>query len=271
MWAACAARRPSRRARREVGWADRRRSPPSASGGARRGAVWSDPRIGGRCSRSPRSPLRAAALAELARMGEARSRSASSPAPRHPGAVPRAALRRAAPRRRAALPARRQGRLLVRPRARRTITVLEIVELLDGPLGGGAEGIFADAAAAARDRARDHDDRRRGRAREPRRRRGDVLHLSPLHSVSGRRMVVVPVSHRLARILAVVREGSCRRTSAALPRRSGAPKIRSAVSATTETAERRAAAMRAESHSRHSGGYRQHWRGAGGRPGVSPS
>ena len=31
-----------------------------------------------------------------------------------------------------------------------TITVLEIVELLDGPLGRGAEGIFADAATAAR-------------------------------------------------------------------------------------------------------------------------
>ncbi len=30
------------------------------------------------------------------------------------------------------------------------ITVLEIVELLDGPLGGGAESVFADAAAAAR-------------------------------------------------------------------------------------------------------------------------
>jgi DNA-binding IscR family transcriptional regulator len=30
------------------------------------------------------------------------------------------------------------------------ITVLEVVELLDGPLGGGAESIFADAAAAAR-------------------------------------------------------------------------------------------------------------------------
>jgi Rrf2 family protein len=30
------------------------------------------------------------------------------------------------------------------------ITVLEIVELLDGPLGSGAEGIFSDAAAAAR-------------------------------------------------------------------------------------------------------------------------
>ena len=32
-----------------------------------------------------------------------------------------------------------------------TITVLEVVELLDGPLGHGSEGVFADAAAAARD------------------------------------------------------------------------------------------------------------------------
>ena len=30
------------------------------------------------------------------------------------------------------------------------VTVLEVVELLDGPLGGGAEGVFSDAAAAAR-------------------------------------------------------------------------------------------------------------------------
>ncbi len=30
------------------------------------------------------------------------------------------------------------------------ITVLEVVELLDGPLGREAEGVFADAAAAAR-------------------------------------------------------------------------------------------------------------------------
>jgi Rrf2 family protein len=30
------------------------------------------------------------------------------------------------------------------------ITVLEIVELLDGPLGSGSESVFADAAAAAR-------------------------------------------------------------------------------------------------------------------------
>ncbi len=31
-----------------------------------------------------------------------------------------------------------------------TISVLEIVELLDGPLGRDSEGVFADAAAAAR-------------------------------------------------------------------------------------------------------------------------
>jgi Rrf2 family protein len=31
-----------------------------------------------------------------------------------------------------------------------SVTVLEIVELLDGALGAGADGVFADAAAAAR-------------------------------------------------------------------------------------------------------------------------
>ena len=52
------------------------------------------------------------------------------------------------------------------------ITVLEIVELLDGPLGRDAEGIFADAAAAAREVLAAHDDRRRDRARgAPRRAR----------------------------------------------------------------------------------------------------
>jgi Rrf2 family protein len=30
------------------------------------------------------------------------------------------------------------------------VSVLEVVELLDGPVGGGAEGIFSEAAAAAR-------------------------------------------------------------------------------------------------------------------------
>jgi Rrf2 family cysteine metabolism transcriptional repressor len=31
------------------------------------------------------------------------------------------------------------------------ITVLEVIELLDGPLGAGSEGVFAQAAQAARD------------------------------------------------------------------------------------------------------------------------
>jgi Rrf2 family protein len=31
------------------------------------------------------------------------------------------------------------------------VTVLELVELLDGPLGAGAQGVFADAATAAHD------------------------------------------------------------------------------------------------------------------------
>ena len=35
-------------------------------------------------------------------------------------------------------------------RPAREITVLEVVELLDGPVGQGASGVFADAAAAAR-------------------------------------------------------------------------------------------------------------------------
>src|SRR5947209_2653510 len=35
-------------------------------------------------------------------------------------------------------------------RAPETVTVLEVVELLDGPLGRDAEGVFSDAAAAAR-------------------------------------------------------------------------------------------------------------------------
>ena len=31
------------------------------------------------------------------------------------------------------------------------VTVLEVTELLDGPVGAGAEGVFAEAAAATRD------------------------------------------------------------------------------------------------------------------------
>jgi Rrf2 family transcriptional regulator, cysteine metabolism repressor len=40
------------------------------------------------------------------------------------------------------------GYLFARPPE--TITVLEVVELLDGPVGRDSEGIFADAAGAAR-------------------------------------------------------------------------------------------------------------------------
>jgi Rrf2 family cysteine metabolism transcriptional repressor len=41
------------------------------------------------------------------------------------------------------------GYAFARPPAE--VTVLEVVELLDGPLGRDADGVFADAAAAARD------------------------------------------------------------------------------------------------------------------------
>src|SRR3954471_12892171 len=33
----------------------------------------------------------------------------------------------------------------------RKVTVLEVVELLDGPVGAGSDGVFADAAGAARE------------------------------------------------------------------------------------------------------------------------
>ena len=57
------------------------------------------------------------------------------------------------------------------------VTVLEVVELLDGPLGRDAEGVFADAAEAARKVLAQHDDRRRARARAARRGREHVPHL----------------------------------------------------------------------------------------------
>ena len=41
------------------------------------------------------------------------------------------------------------GYSFARPAAE--VTVLEVVELLDGPLGRSADGVFADAAQAARD------------------------------------------------------------------------------------------------------------------------
>ena len=94
------------------------------------------------------------------------SRSASSPAAATSRSIPRAALRRPPPRGRPALPARREGRRLVRARPS-DVTVLEIVELLDGRLGAGAESIFAEAAEAARAVLGGLDHRGRRRAREP--------------------------------------------------------------------------------------------------------
>ena len=47
-----------------------------------------------------------------------------------------------------------------------SVTVLEVVELLDGPLGRDAEGVFDEAAGAARKVLARDDDRRRDRARD---------------------------------------------------------------------------------------------------------
>src|SRR3954466_9292311 len=58
------------------------------------------------------------------------------------------------------------------------IAVLEIVELLDGPLGREATGIFADAAAAARNGFAPAPVGRRRRGGVAGGGRGDVLHLT---------------------------------------------------------------------------------------------
>ena len=58
------------------------------------------------------------------------------------------------------------------------VTVLEVVELLDGPLGRDAEGVFADAAAGRAQGAAEHHDRRRDRARSARGGREHVPHLA---------------------------------------------------------------------------------------------
>jgi len=98
-----------------------------------------------------KSPYALRALAELARLG------ASSPVP-----IGELARRREIPvqfleqlfavlRRGGLLRSQRGvkgGYLFARDPSE--ITVLEVVELLDGPLGAGAESVFADAAAAAR-------------------------------------------------------------------------------------------------------------------------
>lgn len=98
-----------------------------------------------------KSPYAVAALAELARSG------GSEPVP-----IGELARRREVPvqfleqlfavlRRAGVISSQRGvhgGYRFARPPAE--VTVLEIVELLDGPLGRDAKGIFADAASAAR-------------------------------------------------------------------------------------------------------------------------
>jgi Rrf2 family cysteine metabolism transcriptional repressor len=99
-----------------------------------------------------KSPYAVAALAELARIGGT-----------EPVAIGELARRREVPAqfleqlfavlRRAGVVASQRGvkggyRFAREPA---TVSVLEVVELLDGPVGRDAQGIFADAAAAARE------------------------------------------------------------------------------------------------------------------------
>ena len=55
--------------------------------------------------------------------------------------------------------------------------MLEVVELLDGPLGAGAAGVFAEAAEAAREVLARPTIADVAEAEAPRRRRDHVLHL----------------------------------------------------------------------------------------------
>ena len=110
-----------------------------------------------------KSPYAVRALVELYRRGDVGPVPIAELAPpgRDPRSVPRAAVRHAAAGRDPALPARGQGGLQLC--APSEVTVLEVVELLDGPLGAGATGVFAEAAEAARAVLAAHD-RRGGRA-----------------------------------------------------------------------------------------------------------
>jgi len=99
-----------------------------------------------------KSPYAVRALAELARSGTARPVPIGELAPR--AGVPAQFLEQlfAALRRGSLLASQRGvrgGYYFARPPAQ--ITVLEVVELLDGPLGAGADGVFAKAAQAARE------------------------------------------------------------------------------------------------------------------------
>src|SRR6185436_6173343 len=135
--------------RRRAPASSRRRSPPRGAEGASRGRAIrsSQPML----SITTKSPYALRALAELGRSGE-------GPVP-----IGELARRREIPvqfleqlfavlRRSGVLRSQRGvkgGYSFARPPSE--ITVLEIVELLDGPLGRDADGIFADAAAAARE------------------------------------------------------------------------------------------------------------------------
>ena len=88
--------------------------------------------------------------ARARRRRRARPDRRARPPARHPGPVPRAALRRRCAARASCAPSAASRAATRSPATRREVTVLEVVELLDGPLGGGAESIFAEAAAAAR-------------------------------------------------------------------------------------------------------------------------
>ena len=70
------------------------------------------------------------------------------------------------------------------------------------------------------------------------------------------------MSHALTRVRAAVRERRLPpdERRAARAERHAEEQIRRERD-NKETAEKRAAAMQAESHSRHSGGFSQHWRG----------
>ena len=68
------------------------------------------------------------------------------------------------------------GYTLARPAAE--VTVLELVEVLDGPLGAGTSGRFRPGRTGRLHGALGSDDRVGVRAGAPRRRRTDVLHLT---------------------------------------------------------------------------------------------
>jgi Rrf2 family protein len=99
-----------------------------------------------------KSPYAVRALVELHRLGDVEPVPIGELAKR--GAIPAQFLEQlfATLRRAGLLKSQRGvkgGYSLARPASQ--ITVLEVVEQLDGPLGAGAMGVFADAAEAARE------------------------------------------------------------------------------------------------------------------------